>query len=208
MKVVPISAHLVEFTSDPSLDDVQLSVPEPDVISIVKSEGGVRSNDPEKKFQERIVEGEKRAKAEYEQQLEDQKAKLSEQHELEVATLHDQFSRQILDKLTRELGELETRLAETLEVVVKPFVSSSLKSRIIAELRSAIADILRDDASCQFIVQGPEALLKSLETSLAATTPVIRFIENDDPEVSITMADTKIETRLKMWSQLLESEVG
>lgn len=215
MKIVPISDYLDEFDVGGSTVDVQPilkdranpathfdSVKEP---STAITELGIDNHAQElaQKFQEGVSHGEDQAKEVFDQQLKEQLSDLSERHEVELADLRDQLANQTNDWLSARFIQLEKTLADALVRIINPFISSSIHSKIIEDLKVAIFDILQDRDSCELTIKGPPELLKLLKDKLSDLPAPIKFLENDDLELSVDTADTRIESRFQLWADML-----
>lgn len=208
MKVIPISAYLNEFDVEP-VAEFPTAIPENFPVEFTADPIPVTpAEDLEKRFREGVEEGKREAKIEFDQDLKAQEKLLSDQHTQSLASIHEHFAEQFHDQLNLCISELETKLSDTLAEIVKPFVSELLKNKMVYELRNAITETLRDSDNCQLTVKGPAAMLKRLEASLDDAMLPIEFTENNDLEVSVEIAQAKIETRLQLWSKLVEREIG
>jgi len=215
MKIVPISAYLDEFDVGGSAIDARPILTEhPRPVNLMDHTGEPspatvepdidnHAQELEQRFQEGVSQGESQARQAFDQQLKDQLSEISQHHELELAQLRDQLASQTSEWLSSRFIQLENSLADALVRVINPFVSSSLQNKIIEDLKVAIFDVLQDPNICDLTIKGPKELLQLLEDKLKDIPAPIKFLENDDLELNIDTADTRIESRFQLWAEML-----
>ncbi len=209
MKIVPASAYLSEFDSGASIEFEISDLPEMLETPLVPAGPEKNLNgERDKTFAAGVKEGKKLAEADHALQLDEQKSRLTEQFNQEIADLRDNIARQLTSQLEVEMDNLNIEISNLVAATLRPFVTETINARIIDELKAAIVDVLNDPQACQITVSGPAVMLNRLEKCLDETGASIQYIETNDLEITIDIGREKIESRIQAWSKLMNSEIG
>ncbi|WP_048710363.1 hypothetical protein [Microvirga massiliensis] len=98
---------------------------------------------------------------------------------------------------------LEAMLSERVANILGPFVAEAFRRQMIDELGAALKSLLADATAETIVVAGPKDLLAALEASLGDQLGSVEFKVAKSIDVSVTAADTAIDTLLKPWSERL-----
>ena len=102
---------------------------------------------------------------------------------------------QISASLTAAVSQLESELSTALARALQPLFSEACRSRMLAELGTALAAILGDPSHPPVRISGPLDLL----TAFGNTHPsdiAIDYVVSDQAELTIVTDTSRIETRL------------
>jgi hypothetical protein len=98
---------------------------------------------------------------------------------------------------------LEAMLSERVANILGPFVAEAFRRQMIDEIGAALKSLLADATAETIVVTGPEDLLSALKASLGDHLGSVEFKVAESVDVSVTAADTAIDTLLKPWSERL-----
>jgi hypothetical protein len=106
---------------------------------------------------------------------------------------------QLSSCLTNAISQLEARLAESVDAVLRPFLIESLRRQMIEELVSDIGVLLASDETPVIEISGSADLLAALQARLSATPAAIDYKPNESIDVKIVSHHTIIESQLRAW---------
>jgi hypothetical protein len=101
--------------------------------------------------------------------------------------------------LIEAVTQLEERLAECVDAVLRPFLIESLRRQMIEELIADIGVLLASDDHPAIEISGAADLLAALQAKLSSTQAAIDYKPNDSIDVRIVAHHTIIESQLRAW---------
>jgi hypothetical protein len=101
--------------------------------------------------------------------------------------------------LTDAIAQLEERLAECVDAVLRPFLIESLRRQMIDELVSDVGVLLASDETPAIEISGAADLLAILQTKLSSAPVAIDYKPNESIDVRIVAHHTIIESQLRAW---------
>jgi hypothetical protein len=112
----------------------------------------------------------------------------------------------VLQRLDDAMVEVEQKLAAAAARILARFLSAKVRERALKELAETVAGLTAGKAGLAVTLFGPPSLIAALETLLADKKKAMTLsIAPDAPEVTATLDDTMIETRLGEWAARLEN---
>jgi flagellar biosynthesis/type III secretory pathway protein FliH len=106
--------------------------------------------------------------------------------------------------LARGLLDLESRIADSVARVLRPFLEAELHRQSIAELQSSLGALVATEAGVSLQISGPADVLDVLRTQLKDKKPPAVFEVTDDSDVRIVAGQAVLETHLKDWMGKVE----
>lgn len=155
-----------------------------------------------------------RAVAEAEAALEQ---RLAEAHETELETLrqaHAEEARAFLESLGEDVGktiatrvyEMEAhvadRLGEAVARIVGNLLGQDLLKRSLDALAASIRESLGDSDAMRIGVSGPQSMFEALSTALGPYGAHLDFVEAPGFDLTVTIDDAVLETRMAEWAGL------
>lgn len=110
------------------------------------------------------------------------------------------------ERCASAFDEMERRLAHTLGELLKPVLSESIRSRAMDELAAVLHGMLSKGEYATVVVSGPPDLLATMEARLAGSHPGMSFVPSDGMDVSVSIDETILETRIAAWIGTLTGE--
>ena len=115
----------------------------------------------------------------------------------------------LLGHLSDGLARIERTLCEEAAHVLARFLDTAVRERALAELSETVAALVAGAGAVTVKVAGPEPLLERLREGFdASRMPAIELTVNSAPEVTVTIDDTIIETRIAAWMNRVNAAVG
>ena len=111
---------------------------------------------------------------------------------------------QLSEQLTAGLSELETRIADTVSELLKPFLVGAVRRRVIDDLLRAIDTLVTSENGVTLEISGPEDLQQVLREKLEGKNIRLAFISGGGPELRIVAGQTVLETQLAGWMTKVE----
>jgi len=152
-------------------------------------------------------EGKAAAIADMEGQIEQEREHNKKQLELERYTWASRETDALTERIDSGFKEIETKLADIIARILRPFLTEVSRNRAIAELLSALDMILAADEGVTLEISGPEDLLELLREKLNSRNIAVLFTPSDEPEVRMVAGQTIVETCLGQWVQRVEESL-
>jgi hypothetical protein len=108
-------------------------------------------------------------------------------------------------QLASGLTQLQDVLADSVGHILRPFIVESLREQMIEELVGHVASMAANPDKIAIKICGPADLLVELQTRLGEGVFAIEYEVRDGVDVQVIAAQTMIETRLKVWIDLINA---
>jgi len=127
-----------------------------------------------------------------------------EAYEQRLADSERRFAEKIADVLAGTLAEglaaLEARLSVQMARVLGRFLGSAVRDRALGELSETVQALVTTAGATRLRVTGPEALVARFgETIASLKIPVEVVVDPAVADVTVTLDDTIVETRIAAW---------
>jgi len=196
------SRHLPHFalTAVGGIDLGDDFVPLADVPGPVPDQSAVLTGAREEAFAE--------ARAEFEQVRAADRA----EHERRLEERERQFAETtggvLLGQLSDGLARIEHAICEQTTRVLGRFLDKAIRERALAELSETVTALVAGGEAVKVKIVGPEALVERLRQLLdASSAPAIELTVGTTPDVTVSIDDTIIETRIAAWMDHVNAAV-
>ena len=146
--------------------------------------------------------------AEFEEKLKQQQEYYAQQLSLERYTWANRESEVLAAQIADGLTEIETRLADTVARLLRPFFSEMARNRAVGELAAALEVLLGSDEGLTLEISGPEDLLEHLRSRLGSRNVAVLFTPGEGVDVRVAAGPTLLETNLGQWMQRVEERIA
>ena len=203
MSGVPVANFLVDFGSK----DLPLELA-PDTLSpglpiIEEVNWSGRIEDAHARGFE---EGRQSAEADAEARFAEQKAAA----EQDIAAARTAWCAEIGPQLTDQFGnavrEMEDRICDAIERLLRPFLVGAVRARAVNELRATIEEFVGKNPGIALEISGPEDLLEAMRASLPPSLTDVSFAANGASEIQVKAGAALIETRISDWLKSIEGQ--
>jgi len=134
------------------------------------------------------------------------------EHERQLEERERQFAETtggvLLGHLSDGLAKIERALCEQTARVLARFLDKAIRERALRELSETVAALIAGGGAVTAKIVGPEPLVARLRELLDASTgPAIELVVGITPEVTVTIDDTIIETRIAAWMDRVNAAI-
>lgn len=147
-----------------------------------------------------IEDGRKAAEGEAVTRLEELKAEMEQGLAAAREAWCAEEAPRIAGQITTAIGDMEDRVAQSAERVLRPFLAQAVREQAIGELRALLQELLLTSPGITLEISGPEDLLAAARASLSACVTV-SYAANEGRDVQVKAASSIIETRIAAWLQ-------
>lgn len=155
-----------------------------------------------------IEEGRAAARAEYEELIERERLSHAEQLDGERSRWASEEGERLGEQFRIALNEFSTRLEDSVERILEPFVVREVREQMLASLLERLRLLLADKENPIVHLSGPMDLLEAVCSKLNADDLTTCIDEVGGVDVKVRLDTTSIETRLEEWLQQLRDEDG
>lgn len=168
------------------------------------------SSDIEKRVDEArtlgILEGRAAVQAEYDVRLAQQVDGLEKKFAQErAAWARDQGGR-LGELIVERLDAIESKIAEQVAAVLRPFIGDEVRGRALAELKGMLEKMLLNGDYAKITVSGPADLIEVLRAQIADRAKSVTFVTTERPDVTVIADETILETRIVEWLGAIRGE--
>jgi hypothetical protein len=203
--VVPAAPFLVDFASTDLTSEVAEEIPQQASAAAGEVDWAERV---EEAYARGIEEGKRAAEAETVVLLEEQKA-ASDQS---LAAAREAWCNEQGPRLAEQIGtairDMEERIAESAERVLRPFLAQAVRDEAIGQLRAIVNELTTTNPGITLEISGPEDLLGAMRTSLSASIANASYVVNEACDVQVKAGASVIETRISAWLNSSEAQVA
>jgi hypothetical protein len=150
------------------------------------------------------AEGQAAAMTQYQALLQEERDYYEKQLAVERLTWVSREAEKLTEQLAEGMSALETRIADILADLLKPFLIDAARRRAIGDMLQAIDTVLLKDQGVKLEISGPEDLQEVLREKLSGRNMSVEFVPGDGPEVRIIAGHTVLETQLAGWVAKVE----
>lgn len=204
MSGVPVARFLIDFgAKPPPVDVTEAALPE--LSGFSDAHWAERM---EEAYARGIEEGRRTAESDTAVQLAEQQA-ASEQS---IAAAREAWAQEAGSRMAALIGdavvEMENRLAEAVEHVLRPFLAQAVRDQAISQLRTVLQDLVGNNPGLTLEISGPEDLLDAVRQCLPPSLTTVSFVANDATDVRIKAGSSLLETRIAAWLKTCEGQVA
>ena len=201
MSVVPAALFLMDFGGrGAALDiaDEMLAVDEAAIVADV-------ATDPvDEAYVRGVEDGKAAVEAEIVARLDEQK----ERFERDLAASREssclEQGARIAEQLQAAIGDMEGRIADSTERVLRPFLDQVIRVQAIVELRATLQELVGKSPGITLEISGPEDLLAAVRASLPASVATVSYNANEACDVQVKAGASILETRIAAWLDQIE----
>jgi flagellar biosynthesis/type III secretory pathway protein FliH len=203
LSAVPAAHFLIDFGSDAAV------VAGADVEPLCEiAATGVSEKEIEQRVEEAHARGLEAGMASAQEQIAAQLQEQKAAFEAELVTARAAWALEegarLSELMTSAMAELETRIAEAAERVLRPFLNQAVREHAIAGLRDTLGALASRHPEVKLEVSGPRDLLDALQNALPEQVASVSFAVKDVCDVHVKAGASVIETRIADWLKQIE----
>ena len=108
------------------------------------------------------------------------------------------------EQLAQGVRDIETRMADAVARVLKPFLATELRRKAVADRLEALSLLRASDGAAAVAVMGAADLVDAVRTGLQGKLDNVTFHPGQATDVRVTVGRTVLETRLGAWLARVE----
>lgn len=114
----------------------------------------------------------------------------------------------LAEQIRSAIADMENRIAQSVERVLKPFLAQAVRNEAIGQLRAIVQELIGTNPGMTLEVSGPEDLLAAVRTSLPPSVAAVSYVANDASDVQIKAGASIVETRIAAWLEQSEGQAA
>ena len=205
MSVVPAAPFLVDFASTDLASEVSEEMPHQALAAGGEIDWAERV---EEAYARGIEEGKRSAEAETIALLEEQKAALDQSLAAAREAWCNENGPQVAEQIGTAIRDMEDRIADSAERVLRPFLAQAIRDQAIDQLRAIVSDLIAANPGITLEISGPEDLINAIRTSLSSSVANASYVVNEACDVQVKAGASVIETRISAWLKSSEAQVA
>ncbi|MBB4567312.1 hypothetical protein [Rhizobium leucaenae] len=201
-----LSRYLKDFsepTPSPAMPDMPfeetLDFPETPTAPLI---------DIEAERREAYAQGHEAATQELEQKHQAELATIADTHRGEMDALRARYEERAAERIVNGLTQLATTLGQAISaeaaVALAPIMTEALTARAVADLAERVTAAILDGAAGPITVSGPRHLFEVLHASLGQNGVLLRHTEARDVDLTVTIGESVLVTRMSAWAASLK----
>lgn len=155
-------------------------------------------------YERGLADGHAKAKAEFEQKLDEERQALAAQASDEREQLLNETAARLAADVTEAGNELQNRIAGVIARILEPMITSAAQKQAVASFIDHLSSITTDVRRPVLRLTGPTELLELIRNKLGVRAIAIELRPGPEPEASITIDQVVLETQLKVWTDRLK----
>ena len=167
----------------------------------------VAAVDTEALLAERVAEAtaeiEMRLAATHREELEAERKANAEEAETFMASLGKDIGATVADNMQALENRLGEMIGSQVARILGSVMADDLQRRSLESLARVIGETLGDDETMRIRVSGPALLFEALREAMGARASNLDFSEASGFDLTVTVDDTVLETRISEWSHAL-----
>jgi hypothetical protein len=205
VSVLPAAPFLVDFASTDLASEIAEEMPQQALAAGGEIDWAERV---EEAYARGIEEGKRSAEAETIALLEEQKAALDQSLAAAREAWCNEQGPQVAEQIETAIRDMEDRIADSAERVLKPFLAQALRDQAIGQLRAIVNDLIAANPGITLEISGPEDLLDGIRTSLSSSVGNASYVVNEACDIQVKAGASVIETRISAWLKSSEAQVA
>ena len=151
-----------------------------------------------------VEDGKAAVEAEIAARLEEQKATFERDLVASRESSCLEQGTRIAEQLQAAIGDMEGRITDSTERVLRPFLDQAIRVQAIVELRATLQELVGKTPGITLEISGPEDLLAAVRASLPASNATVSYIANEACDVQVKAGASILETRIAAWLDKIE----
>ena len=125
----------------------------------------------------------------------------------EMDELRARYEEQAAERIAADVTRITTMLGQAISAeaatVLAPIMTETLTSRAVADLADLVEAAILDGSTGQIMVSGPHHLFEALHARLGNDGALLRHVEAQDIDLTVTIGDSVLVTRMSAWAASL-----
>ncbi|ENN88257.1 hypothetical protein RHSP_12025 [Rhizobium freirei PRF 81] len=122
----------------------------------------------------------------------------------EMDDLRVRFEEQAAQKIAADMTRIATMLGQAISAeaaaVLAPVMTETLTTKAVADLAELVRTAILDGSAGPVAVSGPRHLFEALQTHLGEEAALLRLVEAEDVDLTVTIGESVLVTRMSAWA--------
>jgi hypothetical protein len=163
--------------------------------------------DVEAERREAYAEGHEAATQDLQEKHQAEIEALNAAHRAELDAIHARYAGEIAERVSANIREIAGTLGEAVGTetarALSPILTENLTARAIEDLSALITAAILDGSAGPVVVSGPRNLFDRLSDHLGEHAELLRHVEAQDIDLTVTMGEGVLVTRMSAWADSL-----
>ncbi|WP_267553151.1 hypothetical protein [Rhizobium rhizogenes] len=133
---------------------------------------------------------------------------MSETFRAEADALRARYEEQAAERIAADMTRIATMLGQAISAeaaaVLAPIMTETLTTRAVADLADLVRSAILDGSAGPISVSGPGHLFEALQAKLGEEAALLRHIEAQDVDLTVTIGESVLVTRMSAWAASLK----
>lgn len=131
----------------------------------------------------------------------------TESFRVEMDTLRIRYEEQAAERIAADMTRIATMLGQAISAeaaaVLAPIMTETLTTKAVADLADLVRAAILDGGASPISVSGPFRLFEALQANLGEEAALLRHIEAEDVDLTVTIGESVLVTRMSAWAASL-----
>jgi hypothetical protein len=131
----------------------------------------------------------------------------TESFRVEMDTLRIRYEEQAAERIASDMTRIATMLGQAISAeaaaVLAPIMTETLTTKAVADLADLVRAAILDGGAGPISVSGPHHLFEALQANLGEEAALLRHIEAEDVDLTVTIGESVLVTRMSAWAASL-----
>lgn len=154
------------------------------------------------------AEGHEAATLELSQKHQAELNAMSESFRAETDALRVRYEEQAAERIAADMTQIATMLGQAISAeaasVLAPILTETLTNKAVADLADLVKAAILDGSVGTISVSGPRHLFEVLQAHLGEEATVLRHVEAQDVDLTVTIGESVLVTRMSAWAASLK----
>ena len=153
------------------------------------------------------AEGHEAAAQELSQKHQAELDAMTESFRAETDALRARYEEQAAERIAADMTRIATMLGQAISAdvaaVLAPIMTETLTTKAVADLADLVRLAILDGSVGSISVSGPHHLFEALQANLGEEGALLRHIEVPDVDLTVTIGESVLVTRMSAWAASL-----
>ncbi len=154
------------------------------------------------------AEGHEAATLELSQKHQAELDAMAESFRAEMEALRIRYEEQAAEKIAADMTRIATALGQAISsetaAVLAPIMTETLTAKAVADLADLVKAAILDGSAGSISVSGPRHLFEILRARLGDDGASLRHVEAQDVDLTVTIGESVLVTRMSAWAASLK----
>ncbi|MFS8048838.1 hypothetical protein [Rhizobium sp. BR 314] len=126
----------------------------------------------------------------------------------EMDALRTRYEEQAAERIAVNLASIATMLGQAISAeaaaVLAPVMTETMTMKAVTDLADLVRTAILDGGAGPISVSGPRHLFEALQANLGESATLLRHVEAEDVDLTVTIGESVLVTRMSAWAASLK----